>query len=185
MEDKYKVGDIVRIKPGSEYDVDRPSNPRCNGVINNYNKPDRLSYCYYVKWDNGNSNSYRHEDLELVDSYKLPLYWFCRATTSEQNCILVDWFNKTNGRSLGNSFNGYDYYTNDGHYSTTMTSRVLTIPDEKYQEITFEQFTKYVLNKSSQEAIEKQYTIADIQKKLQNAQYCKDDIDEITNCIKQ
>lgn len=58
----FQIGDVVRIAPSSEhYHEGFPHNPKdVSGKIVEHKDG---NYKYRVKWDNGNTNSYRDEDL--------------------------------------------------------------------------------------------------------------------------
>ena len=59
-----KVGDRVRIKESSEYYGYTIYNPSCDGTIR---KIEAFDLGIRVDWDNGLSNDYNEEDLELID----------------------------------------------------------------------------------------------------------------------
>lgn len=70
---KFSIGDTVKIKSTSEYYSNSPSNPRdVEGKI--YEFMEDGDYLYRVSWDNGQDNSYRNDDLELVSksNFKAP-----------------------------------------------------------------------------------------------------------------
>ncbi len=79
---------------------------------------------------------------------ELPENWFCRARNIGENIVLTKWMNKVFNKGVdGDCFNGFDYYCSDGEYSLSNTSRSLNFP-ENYDEISFDDFKRFVLNES-------------------------------------
>ena len=68
---KLKVGDrVIYISGNYESEENNPlvdTEYFCKGTINNYDEDRNLICPYRVNWDNGNANSYKEEDLQLVD----------------------------------------------------------------------------------------------------------------------
>ena len=68
---KLKIGDRVIYISGN-YTAEE-NNPLvdteyfCKGTITDYDEDRNMICPYRVDWDNGNVNSYREEDLQLVD----------------------------------------------------------------------------------------------------------------------
>jgi len=66
----YNIGDMVSIRPDSVHYVSSDTNPRCDvvGEITRIEFDEPLPY--RVDWGNGNTNSYRSEDLFLREEFK-------------------------------------------------------------------------------------------------------------------
>jgi len=68
-EEFYKnlINKKVKLRIGSQYFIENtPSNPAdMDGVIIEFRGLDN-NYCFRVQWSNGESNSYRIKDLELI-----------------------------------------------------------------------------------------------------------------------
>lgn len=81
----FKVGDVVKIKAGTEhYGQDRSYNPAdVLGVVVNVKTPDEEGYKYDVRWNTNCSNVYRPKDLELVVSAVQPTKDGTQADSSE------------------------------------------------------------------------------------------------------
>ena len=61
-----KVGDKVKIRNTSKYYMDEDSwNPKDTlGEVINFNQWNSLPF--FVKWENGEENSYGEEDLDII-----------------------------------------------------------------------------------------------------------------------
>lgn len=81
----FRIGDVVKIKAGTEhYGQDRSYNPAdVLGVVVNVKTPDEEGYEYDVRWNTNCSNVYRPKDLELVVSAVEPAKDGTQADSSE------------------------------------------------------------------------------------------------------
>ena len=59
---EFKVGDIVKIHPSSDYKQQAPDGIK--GKI--YQLQTGSSHPYIIRWDNGYANGYRDKDLILI-----------------------------------------------------------------------------------------------------------------------
>lgn len=64
--DRLPVGTRVRIRKDSEYHGLSDWNPT-NDMEGEIQEVENTDHCYIVKWDNGNTNCYRDEDVEVVE----------------------------------------------------------------------------------------------------------------------
>lgn len=68
----FKVKDRVLIRKDSEYYTDREHNPKkVKGTVVNIEDLEEDRHNIKVDWDNGRSNVYRIEDLELVKTRRI------------------------------------------------------------------------------------------------------------------
>ena len=62
---RFNIGDVVRIGKKSVHYGGSEHNPAdMDGEFYQY-LPEEPGYIYRVRWENGNTNSYREEDLRL------------------------------------------------------------------------------------------------------------------------
>jgi len=66
-----KAGDRVRISKDSEYYKDGPEESNPKDVTGTISEIEEDEFCYRVDWDNGESNTYRINDLYLYQEIKV------------------------------------------------------------------------------------------------------------------
>lgn len=74
---KFKVGDRVKIIPGTRYYYGESdsNNPKdIEGTVTKAEEPTSIDSNYSVMWDNKMHNGYHEKDLMLVNSELFPIY---------------------------------------------------------------------------------------------------------------